>query len=1340
VAYARLSGWWAQDDRPEGLAETAEDLVQQAVLSHKDRLVHISRHSADCSSPLTPPLSRDVKLLTSCCLVDVLRVYAPEAPYTPEQLKRVFSLITQQLRGLCACYSIATDLWGPAEMSPPLPSAANEISADDSRSRRIHYILESLANVKSCVILTELAQQGVVGGDEGLVDFFDCLLDGLNDDHPQSVVDAVLEALSACLDELDYLTQPLVDTLLMGLLPITRKENARVSLYGSMAWIHALIPPPQSVAPQKYQVSVALLRRCFNRVCQPISQFINGVLSGSGQGLGGVESELKEHVLHLIYELHKVNSGFLLYVLPNVAVQLQSEDVASRGGAMSLLGRLFASTHADYGENYPKNWSDFLRRFRDVEAGVRGKMIEYGAAILQRKPALRKDLWEAIGLRLSDPEWEVRRKAVHELCDLAVHSIDAVSANLMKLVGDRLKDRKPQIRKDAATGLAQIYAKHMSKTWVREGEPEGGGSDQQKCIEIEWPDSDAASAESLAAKLSWIPEHVIKCYAYPELEMRSRVLQLLDDVLLPKLGSTAVRAAGLLFIWQGLDEPAKAGLNRILKDRQTRQKAVQRYLSVRKLQQASRNDESLRQQLDQSFADILNLVPVSDRKANPLQRLHSINDKRVFAQLGVICDPCSPFDAIANAREDLFKRVGSKTMLGEYLRVLTRHACLLSTPPDALEYLIDVATLEMGDDASQGSVALEILGLCSELFPTQLANHRAQKKLWSALSSADKVGDEQSKATVLRVMARATSAADAGKGPASQSSEDSDSDGGHFSSVSGAIRAAVVSADTPDLAEAAVMAAKTVLSQSAAAEVAKAAIHELAGRRGVLLSGSSRKHAQALRSLGFVAENFPAVFGKASEAKVALQFARDVITERRAGAGGADDACAALELLSRRLVPLPLESSANQDAMAKDLREESSQLLETLFGILDRGGGLTPAGATDPPSAAKLRGAAAVSALRLMTNGHIQGLLSTEQWHKLGFVLLDSDESVRTAFGTALRSMVGQGLVHMKFASYLCLEAGRPTAAESRAALVSAVQVLRSAHARKSERSSSPKEMEQLTHLLPEYILPYAIHLLSHHPMFEEGLSDRALERDMALLLSALLTHGNRPSTSDNLSFLLQMGEIIVSNYCDAVEGSDPQHLIRVADAACDVLRAEIKSQDSLQPFPGTVYLPKQLYRKRLASDPVPAVPQKSKKRAPATNWAAPDTAHKAARRSGGRSERRIPHKGRGKGRGAPIQTVDDGEDKSDGSSASEDGSGEGADWEMAYAGAMEKENSSESRGARAAARAAARSRMMQGEPKSGAPKRKQKAAAEDEEEDEDEEDEALAAVGRRRARTIGLR
>lgn len=75
--------------------------------------------------------SKDIQLLTACCVADVFRIFAPDAPYTEaENLRDIFLFIITQLKGL-----------------------------DDTEApnfKRHFYLLENLAWVKSFNICIEL--------------------------------------------------------------------------------------------------------------------------------------------------------------------------------------------------------------------------------------------------------------------------------------------------------------------------------------------------------------------------------------------------------------------------------------------------------------------------------------------------------------------------------------------------------------------------------------------------------------------------------------------------------------------------------------------------------------------------------------------------------------------------------------------------------------------------------------------------------------------------------------------------------------------------------------------------------------------------------------------------------------------------------------------------------------------------------------------------------------------------------------------------------------------------------------------------------------------------------
>jgi len=65
----------------------------------------------------------------------------------------------------------------------------------------------------------------------------------------------------------------------------------------------------------------------------------------------------------------------------------QLEEVDSRRSAVSVLGSLF-SEHPDLASQYHKNYTDFLERFHDKDAGIRSAMVAFGVKLLRMPPAI----------------------------------------------------------------------------------------------------------------------------------------------------------------------------------------------------------------------------------------------------------------------------------------------------------------------------------------------------------------------------------------------------------------------------------------------------------------------------------------------------------------------------------------------------------------------------------------------------------------------------------------------------------------------------------------------------------------------------------------------------------------------------------------------------------------------------------------------------------------------------------------------------------------------------------------------------------------------------------------
>lgn len=140
----------------EYLESLHEDLskVEQDI-SHAPKGLHAA--AAHLVSPkFMENIDRDIRIIVTCCVVDVLRIYAPEAPYKDEDMIRVFEAISKQISSL-------------QTTNPETPAG-----------KRILYILNNIATVKSCLVPVLLDQKGVPAANEVVESMFSAVISIVN--------------------------------------------------------------------------------------------------------------------------------------------------------------------------------------------------------------------------------------------------------------------------------------------------------------------------------------------------------------------------------------------------------------------------------------------------------------------------------------------------------------------------------------------------------------------------------------------------------------------------------------------------------------------------------------------------------------------------------------------------------------------------------------------------------------------------------------------------------------------------------------------------------------------------------------------------------------------------------------------------------------------------------------------------------------------------------------------------------------------------------------------------------------------------------------------------------
>lgn len=369
--------------------------------------------------------SRDVQLLIACCIADILRVYAPEAPYKdPAQVKTIFMFLIKQLGGLK--------------------------DPKDPAFKRYFYLLENLAYVKSFNMCFELEDC-----QEIFCKLFRLIFNIVNDEHSGKVKSFMLDVLCPLINESDVVSNDLLDIILMN-----------------------VVEPAKSQRRNAYQIAKELIVKCSDTLEPYIQAFFNTVLI-----LGREEKSLviSKKVYDLIYELNHICPSVLLAVLPQLEYKLKSADQEERYSSVSLLARMFSEKDSNVAINHTPLWEAFLGRFNDINIKIRTKCVQYSMHFLLNHPLLRKDITETLRLRQHDSEESVRYEVVMAIVSTAKRdlSIVADSEDLLDFVKERTLDKKFKIRKEAMCGLAMIYKKHLNNpdvppatrhavTWIKD--------------------------------------------------------------------------------------------------------------------------------------------------------------------------------------------------------------------------------------------------------------------------------------------------------------------------------------------------------------------------------------------------------------------------------------------------------------------------------------------------------------------------------------------------------------------------------------------------------------------------------------------------------------------------------------------------------------------------------------------------------------------------------------------------------------------------------------------------------------------------------------------------------
>ncbi|KAI1467007.1 armadillo-type protein [Daldinia caldariorum] len=1179
--------------RLEKLSKELVDMDQETV--DKESLNHVAKELA--SPNLLTHREAGVKAFVAACLVDILKLCAPEAPFTPKQLKEIFTLFVK---------TILPALWDPS----------------NAYNTQHKYTLTSLAEVKSILLINDVAN-----AEELLLYIFLSFFDGVSGSSKAASGEQVAkdvefhmtDILVTLVEESPSLPPAVLDVIMAQFLraapPGGHKEKAEAN--GKQT---TLLPKEE---PEAYVMAKTVCNSCPEKMARYVGQYFSEVImdvtgnSGNANGhrddddsdnddgnAGPSESDFKElRKAHLLLrELWRAAPTVLLHVIPQVDAELSADNIQLRLLATETLGDMISGIGAagpppppeldpaaypplklndevpdhpatsilttpisplSFAQTHPQAFHNFVGRKNDKSPLIRAAWTVAAGYIVSTSAGniglSRED--ESVfvtGLRdkLTDNDEKVRLAAVKAIETFSFRNIViklAAAGGVTKegtvlfTLADRCRDKKSSVRVEAMALLGKLWA-------VGSGEI-------------------AAGQELVTSALSGIPTRIFNTFYANDLELNVLLERVVFECLIPlsfppppkSKGSKStngnsqsqsavdsgydqdrIRAERILLLVKDLDSNARRAFNAL----QARQPQFSKVLEnlVRQCDvfnggNPEGNADAINQNLKKTIQYLSQFLPDQSKVEADLHNFANWHDRRCYQLIRFVVSPESDFKTMHRAVKEFVKRVQSSPkphMLDTLLPLLYRSAYIVLNKSHLSTYM----DYSKSDKDGLGAAAQEITTEISQNNPDLFKTHVGQlcKDVVDGAPTIDRPNEPAMVETL--------------KACSSYSKKYPN--------------------ELPDDRKF-IQALMSYALHGEPAKAAKYAVNVMMARKDEKSMVSATDLLQRImKGWGYDSPHFPTKLAAVSQLELlapnvtadandqiidtALE---DILLKVRTDAKESDPEwvpdseldeecqvkCWALKLVVNRL------RGVRDPDEAKELAIPVFKLLRSL---LKQAGELCKTKDTPKHHKSRLRLLAGQLFLKLCTSKHLEEIFSHTDFNQLAFLTQDPIAMVRRLFIEKLQKYLVQNKLRPRFYTMIFL-----TAFEPDVAFKSQIETWIRSRAR-FFRETKQNVMESTMCRL--------ISLLAHHPDFGTEVDD--------LLDHAryLLYYVSNVATEDNFGMIYKYAERVKQTR-DAITPDQSERLYVISDLAQSVLRKwQEKKNWSFQAYSGKVGLPMGLF------------------------------------------------------------------------------------------------------------------------------------------------------------------
>ncbi|KAF2400586.1 ARM repeat-containing protein [Trichodelitschia bisporula] len=1165
----------------DSLLGVAKDLASPSLLSHKDR---------------------GVRAYAACCLVDIFRLCAPDAPYTATQLRDIFTLFVSTIF--------------PALSDPSNPYNGQHL-----------FVLRSLAEVKSIVLLTDIPSSGNLI-ENLFTACFDVLSGPSKADSGEELSKNVEHHMTAVLATLVDESQSLPDGVIYTILAQFLRADPSVSLTAQKGKKPLpQIDPTQTTllikeAPPAYNMAKNICNSCPDKMSRYVTRYFSSVMldaasfvDGRRKGRRGEDDEdeepetseddlQKSSKAHgMLRELWRSTPSVLQDIVPQLEAELSAEHLNIRIMAVETVGDMIAgighagpphptplnpaaypsqslggsdkpqvynflttpSSPVSFISRYHQTYQAFVQRRKDKSPLVRaawctavGRIVQTSAGGVGLDPDEEQTLLKYFAEALVDGDEKVRLSAVKAIERFDFNGIlQKLGSNggigephsVLSNLADRVKDRKHHVRTEAIRLLGNVWG--VAAGAIAEG------------------------SERVRTLLGQIPSRILDTYYINDAEINALVDHVLHESLIPlgyppikkpangaakgdEINADKIRTERILVMVRDLDQRASV----VLFAMQAKQNANANYMNIF-LQKCElynggvvdSGEEEIVAHLGKLIHHFTKTLPEPSRAAEDLWKFAKMHDRRSYQLIRFCTAVDSDYRKVQKAIKELTRRVeetagGTATFVQTILILVYRCSVLFynrSHIPAIIEYS---RTDEQGLGKTAHSVLKEISKSKSEVFKAHIQD--LCKSLAAEAPSAKKP------ATPGALSDLKACASFAQRFPA-----DTPKDRKFLQ----AMLAYIEHGSPPKAAKYAV---RIVLTAADRKEMYAKDVYSLCMDNFEYGAGNYLARLAALSQLMLLAS--PLL--NPSECDSVIDVAIEKVLTNPDASPAAEDADPEWtdepdEHCEAKMWALKLSANRLRSFQEKDPIDEASRpVFRFLNTLVQKGGNLPRLPEAPKAHGSRLRLLAAQLLLKICREERFNHRLSPTAFNNLATVTMDTNEHVRAGFVNKLMKYLGQGKLAKRFYTPLFLLAHEPRAFLQSSALT----WLKS----RSLAFAAAKDTTM------EALFPRLLSLLAHHPDWDVIAENQTDEEERTAELIAtmrefvqyIVFYLKCVASANNLSLVFHVAQKVKSVQ-DAINPALSDRLYLLSELAQEVIRRyeEILGW-SMQAWPGKVSMP----------------------------------------------------------------------------------------------------------------------------------------------------------------------